>query len=210
MNSVNKVRRDLSREIGVDFDFDAELITIFDRQFCTNLDQNTVDALFQSWQERIPARALRIRLLVQQAAYSGLTCLITIGRYMRRFPNFPWHKVWSLYHDEMTNFAAAVAVVNGNKYYGFAKDLGVAKSTKYKDVAWIAKELLIRLNGEVSLTRYGGWPRVPKFHEAAKLMIATFIASEQDRLQADEGNNAANAPLVELINAPINADIFAL
>lgn len=55
---------------------------------------------------------------------------------------------------EMTNFTTAVGLVNGNQYYGFNKSLGAARSTQYSSLAYIAKELLITLNGEVSLKKY--------------------------------------------------------
>lgn len=41
-------------------------------------------------------------------------------------------------------------------YYGFKRDMGAARSTLYKSIGYVARELLVRLNGERTLMRYAG------------------------------------------------------
>ncbi|XKL61658.1 hypothetical protein PGB90_001491 [Kerria lacca] len=86
--------------------------------------------------------ALRLRLTIVQAAGSGLTCLILILKAMRIYANFPWWVVAALYGNEMANVETATTAVGDNPYYGFKKDLGAVKSRLYKNIAWVAKELL--------------------------------------------------------------------
>jgi len=83
-----------------------------------------------------------------------------IGRAINTFPTFLWAKIEHI-TGEITKYHAAAILVNGNRYYGFKKDLGAAKSTNYKNLGWVANELLLRCNGEVSLKGYHGWIRVP-------------------------------------------------
>lgn len=102
---------------------------------------------------------MRLRLTIVQAAGSGLTCLILILKAMRIYANFPWWVVAALYGNEMANVETATTAVGDNPYYGFKKDLGAVKSRLYKNIAWVAKELLVRINGETTLNNYKWIPR---------------------------------------------------
>lgn len=48
----------------------------------------------------------------------------------------------------------ALRAVGDNFYYGFKRDLGAARSTQYKILGYVARELLIKINGEITLRRY--------------------------------------------------------
>lgn len=75
------------------------------------------------------------------------------------FQDFRWNLIQQAYPSEWTNFNDALKVVGDNLYYGFRKNLGVATATHYKSLGYVAKELLIRVNGENNLKGYQGWTK---------------------------------------------------
>jgi hypothetical protein len=56
----------------------------------------------------------------------------------------------------LVHICGAKAAIGTNPYYGFDRNIAAAKSTGYKTIAWVAKELLVRLSSETALTRYQG------------------------------------------------------
>jgi hypothetical protein len=47
--------------------------------------------------------------------------------------DFNWPLMNKLLPGDLTRFAEAVDLINGNPYYGYKKDLGEASSTRYKN-----------------------------------------------------------------------------
>jgi len=46
--------------------------------------------------------------------------------------------------------------VGDNLYYGFKRNMGPARSTLYESIEYVARELLVKINGERTLLRYAG------------------------------------------------------
>lgn len=63
----------------------------------------------------------------------------------------------SEFPEERQKVEDAIIAVDGNKYYGYRKDSGPARFTKFKSIAYVAKELYIKVGGKDSLRMYGGW-----------------------------------------------------
>ncbi|KAK9880202.1 hypothetical protein WA026_010076 [Henosepilachna vigintioctopunctata] len=133
------------------FTLDTQACKQFYSVFGLNIDDVNIQAITERWTALLPPEALRLRLTVQRAAGAGITALMVTGRAIRLFDDFNWERVRTLYFDEWVSFSAAVDLVGNNKWYGFKKDLGGVASTKYKNLTYIAKELLIKVNGEASL-----------------------------------------------------------
>lgn len=102
--------------------------------------------------------SLRLRLLMDQTAKAGMTAYWSIREACRIFPDFPWPEAARYIPDEFTAFDRAVARVQDNEYYGFASNLGDARHTLYKSLAWLAIKLLIkcRASSYGSLANYRG------------------------------------------------------
>lgn len=49
--------------------------------------------------------------------------------------------------------------------------MGVVTSTKYKKISFVVKELLIQVNGEVSLKLYAGWTCKAKYSVAVEQFL---------------------------------------
>ena len=52
------------------------------------------------------------------------------------------------------------------------------RSTLYKNIAWVAMELLIRLNGERKLSNYAGWVRSTPYPDQVNMIIDSYVAKQ--------------------------------
>lgn len=130
---------------------------------------------------------------------------------MLKYPDFEWAKTNVLTGGELTNFTTAVMLVDGNQYYGFNKTLVAVRSTSYSSLAFIAKELLVQLNGEVSLKKYAGWVRAPKNAAVIRAMIEAYKVTYTDRIEnmtATQEELDAAEQLRVILGSPTNANLF--
>lgn len=156
---ITKVRQGVMADLQVHVDLSPALVSLFWNSFRSGIDENNAQLLFANWADWIPVAALRLRLIVQQTAMTGLTVLACIGKAMNLHPNFSWAWVAYKLPVEMNAFQTAVQLVGDNTYYGYRRDLGPVSSTHYKTLGYIAYQLLLRGNGMQTLTGYKGWPR---------------------------------------------------
>lgn len=183
---ANKIVTGLEADLGISqFEISAEVCNALYRNFSTYLDDTTMPTITQRWTGLLPARAMRLQLTVAQASGSGLTSLITIGRAIRIHTKFNWARIQSMFPDEWSNFTTAVRTVGDNVWYGYKKDIGVASSTKFKNIAYVAKDLMIKVSGETALSYYAGWVRRAKYQSAVDILIATY-EDNMNRLIIDD------------------------
>lgn len=156
---ISKVRQGVMADLQIQVDVSPLLISTFWNTFRSGIDETNVRDLFTHWSTWIPAAALRMRLIIQQTAMTGLTVLACIGKAMILHPSFSWDWLaWRL-PREMEAYRAAVQAVGNNTYYGYKRDLGNVSSTHYKTVGYVAYQLLLKANGMQTLSGYKGWPR---------------------------------------------------
>lgn len=156
-DKLTKLEEGISQDLGVAIQLDADVIPKFYRLFGNGINDMTVATIFEHWLRILPQQALRLMLTVNQSLNSGLTQLIVISEALKDYPDFPWWKISRIFPTEWNNVIAALTLVDGNQYYGFKKDLGIVRSTNYKSIGYIAKELRVRIGGQASLNRYQGW-----------------------------------------------------
>jgi hypothetical protein len=153
---VGKVVDGIRDDLGITITIEPDTVKAAYVNFGRYVTANNAEEVFSRWLAAIPHHALRLRLCLEQVAGSGLTAFIVVGKAYRRFPDFPWDKLNTLTEGEVDKYIIAVRTVSGNPYYGFNRDLGAARSTLYSSVAYVAKELLVKISGEMSLTKYQG------------------------------------------------------
>lgn len=209
---LEKVTTGIRDDLGVDVELDCNMVKYTYVNFGKHVNAHNAAEVFNRWLEDIPEHALRLRLSLQQVTGSGLTAYIVIGRGMRRYPDFPWDRLNVVTEGEVDRYIQALATVNGNLYYGFNRDLGAARSTLYSSVAYVAKELLIRISGETSLTKYQGWLKRPKNPVAVQRLIDAYVALMSTRMEQAADAELA-APVLERIIGAVNGaqhnDMFA-
>lgn len=175
---------------------------IFDSQFYTEL--------FEIWQDWLPEKALRLRLVIQQASNSGLTTFCCIGKALKSLPNIPWYKVKRLTGSDFDNFRAAMTVINGDIYYGFRRDLGPARSINFKSLGWFAIMCLVQIEGDLSLRNYPLYKGKPRNETALMNLINEYkdaVAVIPEAIPANEVEfftNLNNTILTEVMNPLFN------
>lgn len=125
-------------------------------QFGHYVDDRVMPGIMRRWLEHIPAAAIRLRVVLAQAAGSGLTTLDVIARAIHEHPDFPWPLIRRMYPDEWVNVGHAVAAVGDNPYFGYRRDLEVVRSTRFKRIGSVAGRLLIKF-GDRTLENYRGF-----------------------------------------------------
>lgn len=116
-----------------------------------HIDETNVGALIEHFLKHISSEAVRLRIILQQASFSGLTMYQTIGRALIRYKDFDWGIISKITPRELEAFNNATTAINGNPYYGFKKDIGFAKASNFRTLGYIAKELLMKLDGKTHL-----------------------------------------------------------
>lgn len=166
-NFVNKVQEACSDYGG---GFKADICTAFFDAYGPCLDAEKAQAVAAYWSAFIP---LPLRITIQQTPISGLTAIITIGRAIKTFSTFPWAKVRDIYGGEFANALAALRAINNNPYYGMNQVNNIAASTRFKNLAYWSKELLVKVDGDVALNHHMGWTRTKSI--TMTQIINTFI-----------------------------------
>lgn len=201
-----KVEQGVYDDLNVQTILNIPACKVFYSRFGQYINAQNIATVVAHWTGLMPVKALRLRLVVQQAANSGLTALICIGTAMRLYPDFDWSMISRIMPVDVRNFHAAVATVDGDIYYGFNQDLGNVKSTLYKNLTYPAKELLMKVGGKGSLGQYGGWPRVVP-HQA---LIDRKIADYETALGARIANENAGGPVIDYMQTEMLAPIKEL
>lgn len=151
------------------------------------LNSVSARAIIDTWLLLLPAHAVRMKTTVQQASWAGLTSMVVIGRAMILYPDFLWDNINNAFPNEFNAFFAAGTVVGGDIYYGFNKNLEAIKSTLYKNLSYVCKELFINGNCEESLKNYRGWTNHPREKATLDLMIAEYIRNHgQNNLRVND------------------------
>ena len=94
----------------------------------------------------------------------------------RLYPDFPWVSVAQLYPEEFRASVIAMETAGNSRYYRYRQDLGPVRSTLYRNILWVGKELLIRINGEGNFSQYHGWLSVPKEQVSIERIGNDYIA----------------------------------
>lgn len=171
---INKVTQGVHDDLTVDITLDSLVISQVHKKLLLEVDETCISRLLEEWHTRLPVDALRLRLVIEQAGGTGLTVLTTIGKAIKSYPTFPWHRVEALLPNQWTAAVQAIAAVGNNPWYGYKKNLGAVSSTRYKDIGYICKELLLKIGGDSNLTAYKGWPRRPSHQDTLDRWIECY------------------------------------
>ncbi|UHR49732.1 MAG: hypothetical protein [Hangzhou altica cyanea chuvirus 1] len=172
----NGIKADLAADVTISVDACRILYTNYSDAITA---ENVVD-VFNRWKIQVPKQAMRLSLLVAQSAGSGLTIFTTIQNAMRVHSRFRWHVVAKLLPNDWANLITAANLIKGNMFYGFNRDLGDAAGAKYRNIGWVAKELLIRASGDQFIGQYRGWPSVVPEQYVLSRMIDEYTRNNSE------------------------------
>nr|XP_055068187.1 uncharacterized protein si:dkey-81e3.2 [Misgurnus anguillicaudatus]XP_055068188.1 uncharacterized protein si:dkey-81e3.2 [Misgurnus anguillicaudatus] len=140
------------------------------------VDNGSMPGIMRRWLEFVPAGAIRLRVILSQAAGSGMTSLDVIARAVHEHPEFPWPLVIRMYPQEWIAAQRALIIVGGNPYYGYRRVLTEVRSTKFKYLASICGKLLVAA-GDKSLDGYRGFAEDRVNNKSIRWMIDGYMAS---------------------------------
>lgn len=131
--------------------------------------------VFRTLLPMIPLTAIRLRTIVEQSRFSGLSSYVIIRDAIDRYGNFPWGIVEALFPGQFARYRAACIAIAGNPYYAYRHGgMGDAASTKYSVLAWTARSLLIETGDQPDLNRYGNGYNRNKYPRIAHA-ITTYV-----------------------------------
>lgn len=184
-----KIQTSIRDELGITLVLNQPSINALYKSYMSGVNETNAQHVFATLDTLIPDIALRLKLTLQQASGSGMTLYVIIGRAMRIYYDFPWGRVNTLTSGEVINWQAARRHIHDNLYYGFKRDMGAARSTLYKSVGYVARELLVKINGERTLLRYAGLGGNIKNKNALDRLInaytETYVAAEGDETEEE-------------------------
>lgn len=201
---LQKVQTSMLAEVGNCPLYIDPMRNFYNWYISTRLTAATARDLFQRLENLLPAHALRLILTVQQAAGAGMTNYNLINEALAAFSDFTWSIVEMTSRGQFEAFRLATITINGDQYFGYNRDLGEAKSTKYAVLAWTARGLLIMSGTQPALARYGAPWRANAYPRIARA-IELFLAQENP---LDEEGNPRNRDHV--FHAQAQAHLAAL
>ncbi|APG78718.1 hypothetical protein [Hubei chuvirus-like virus 1] len=198
-----KITNAVRDELGVNVVLHSGTLNSLYKSYMQGVNENNAAGMFNYLQMLVPAVALRLQLTLMQASGSGLTLYSIIGRAIRLYNNFPWGLVNTLTSGELVNWNGARVLIGDNMYYGFKRDLGAARSTLYKSLGYVARELLVRINGENTLRRFMGLTGNVKNKRQLDQLIEAYVAGVHVERQVDDAAERALVPLPEILQGNV-------
>lgn len=194
--SIRKIQDGIRADLGIQMTLTQRAITSFYSRFIAGINDVTIQPIPDHWETLLPPEALRLRLTVQEVTGSGLTVVNIIEQALQTYPNFPWPVLVRLFPSEMNSVQTALTAIAGNPYYGFRKDLGPIRSTLYKNVGYVAKELLVKGQGNSTLEQHRGWPAVVPQQAEIDHLIDDFLRSVSGNIPLTVGQIARAGDII--------------
>lgn len=192
---ITKIQNGIKDDTGHTIKINETTIRTFYGLSSQYLSGDMMQALFERWRGYLPPEAVRMSVTLQQAAGSGLTSLATIGRAVRLYPDFCWWLLFDAFSSEFAAVVYAMKVVRGNVFYGFNRDIDRVKSTRYPQLAWIAKELIMKVENSNTMSGYAGWAPAIKYQDRVRDYITRYQTHRMNRALVALGDEEVE-PLV--------------
>lgn len=166
----------VAQETNLNCDLEADEIRVCGSVCVRYVSGDNAEAIMTGMATNMNAYSLRLRLLMDQTSRAGMTSYWAIREALRLFATFEWNEVSRFIPDDFVHYQAAVALVGNNEYYGFNTDLGEAKHTRYKSLAWVCIKLLIKFRGAEygSLQNYRGTVAHPDREQDLQRLIDAY------------------------------------
>nr|UVF58769.1 MAG: S protein [Salarius guttatus piscichuvirus] len=140
------------------------------------VDDRNMPRIMRRWLRQVPTAAIRLRVLLAQAAGSGLTSLDVIARAVHAHPEFPWPLIRRLYPEEWEAAGRALGLVGNNPYFGYRRDLAHVRSVLFKRLSSFCGKLLIAC-GDRTLENYRGFVEDRINRDALQRLIDGYLAT---------------------------------
>lgn len=181
-SKLEKVIETVKDEIGINLSITSDQVKSVYKAIGSFITPDNAANAFNIMSRGIAGNSLRLQLILVQSAGSGLTSYISITNAIKEFPDFTWGRVARLFPMEVDNYGVAVQTVGSNTFYGFSADLDVVRSTKFKNLAYIAITLLQKHRGQEygSLKHYQGVIKKPSKADLVKDMLDAYAPDNEE------------------------------
>lgn len=149
--------------------------------------------MFATWEEEMEVLSMRMQVTLPQAAWTGLTQYTTILKMFKEHPGFPWGPIAALLPTYWENFSKAVTAIGNDKYYGFKQKMEVAAATRFLNLGYVAKEMIVKVGGREgsAITQFKGWITNPRGKKAIDDIIPNWDPDCDSELSPDHAAVAA-------------------
>lgn len=170
---LEAVMNQIQAECGKQLDMQPSLLRMIWNKVGVHIPYASLGPMFERWEGITDGITLRMRVTLQQAAWTGLTQFTTIRRMMTEYPGFPWAKVATVLPADFANFTQAARIIGGDKYFGFKPNVGAAAATGFLSLGYVAKEMMVKVGGKEgsAILAYKGWIENPR----SKTVLDTLI-----------------------------------
>lgn len=175
------------------------------------ITEDNIEEVINHFLHNVMGTATRLVVTLNQAKYHAMTIFQTIGRAMLLHPKLSWHVMEKISPTELINFKNALEAVGGNAYYGFRKDLDVFKSAHFRSLGFLAKEVLVKCDGEDHLNRNRVFEKKPMKYLLLWKIVGQYIeASTADDEASLDNRTAAGNIMYNQPRTPGTEEIYEL
>lgn len=194
------IQKQIADNFGLQVELETATVRYVYEAVGRHIPEGHIGVMFRVWAEDVKDLSMRLRVTLEQAAFTGLTQYMTIRKAILEFSTFPWAKVASLLPQEMANFQQALDTVKNDEFYGFRRDLGPAAATKFQSLAWVSKELIRRRGGTEAdhIEGFKGWLGTPRSHAALRKLLTDYQDAEAN-IPIPEDVDTAQAVLRKVV-----------
>lgn len=179
LNSLNEAIR---LETNFDVRVSNEEVQAVGSNMSPYVDEVNARVIMEGIATSMDTYSLRLKILMNQTAKSGMTSYWAIRDAFTRYRDFPWNVASGLIGQDFINFDIAVRLVGNNEYYGFKKSLGDAAHSKYLSLGWLCCALLIKNNPEEygNLKAYRGTTTNPARKDQLQALIDDYVPQQNE------------------------------
>lgn len=112
--------------------------------------KNALNEMYNLLNQILPEVATKLRTCVANAGGLGMSCALIIKEAVNRNPTFNWTIINRIFSNEMIAAQQAIEAVNADPYVGLS-ERNAFPASGYRSLAYIAKRLLIDVNGIATL-----------------------------------------------------------
>lgn len=156
-NKLNSICNAIIEETGRPVNLSVEEVKAFSASFMPFINATNARPICEGLRNNMTAFSLCFSITMQQSIRSGMTAYWAVWDALTTYPGFSWGTAMRYIPQDFQRCSDAVTAVGNNQYYGFSKDLGVAKHTNYLSLSWLACKLLIKADppayAALSMTR---------------------------------------------------------
>lgn len=175
---VTKIQTGVQTDLGKPVTLSTAAISSCWLMLRHHVDDGNVGEVIRKWLAFMPPDILRLRITLQQIPGEGLTAITTIRKAFREIRGFDWLLIFVNWPGQFYDAAIACRAIDANPYYGYKKDMTLVKAANFKELGYVAQQLMIYVGGQGTLRNARCFTRNPMMKNYLDKMISVFADDE--------------------------------